>query len=1062
MSLKGLFGKDKKTTNISSLVSFESALDDVESIGYIEQFIKDRKRYKTHTDYLTASNFCAYGSLEEYYRSGVDRVINTYPYDGSLKEKIQWFNDSSGFDLHLFENEYPRTNGYIQLGSGNWGDVSSTSGSYGNPQTKEYIFIKGGPNVGNVYSTASHQTSNLEINGRSGNTVEFWLKKGSYETSKTSREVVFDNIASGSYESATNAQYGRLTIELDNTDDTKSPFLLTYRSGSDGFAQQRVGTTHLYASASDDSWHHYAFSFKNVDSKIRVNTFVDGVLNDTKMLGTAIGARNNTMVASIGSLVAAYDAAASSADAPGEGHGKLSGYLDEFRYWKKERTAKDISRFWFTQVGAGSNTDTANSSLGFYYKFNEGETGKTNIDKRILDYSGRVSNGVWVGYPGSGRYNNSAMVEASASLSEFKDPILYIEHPTVSSFRQDALERGYAYDLENASSMYYSYPNWIVDEDGDGSEDLKKITQVVASYFDSLFLQIRDLGELRHLKYHDFNNKPYPFNNIKLESLGLVTPELFMDASNLNILANRDEDKHFKQDTADVKNFIYNNIYNNLESIFKSKGTEKSFRNLFRCFGIDNELIKINLYSTDSTYPIESSYGPSSVKTKYVNFADSINKRASVFQSLDGLEGEYRLSDARGFLKGTNNAVTDDDAIEIGMTTEAQVFLPRLYPLNHPFHFPTEVSSSVFGCHRVVDENDDENLNWQSTATDDYSFQVYVAKEKLGSRTGRFVLKTRSGFFDAVESPNIVDLYDSNRWNLAVRLANSSGAPISGSSYEMQFYGVSTVSDAVEQSFYVKGTISEANAKNFMKYSKRFYVGSENENFTGDPHYNSDVKVSNFRVWMDTLTNEEIDAHAIDPRSYGLSSPSAHVNPLQELGDAPTKRIDLLAINWDFSNLTGSNSNGDMWITDVSSGSLEDEGSYGKLAPITRRMHPGKGINFAPATTSSVDVEYDQAARLQTFENVRATDMVKILSNDDITFTRETKPTDFFFSFEKSMYAAISDEMLNFFGGINDFSNLIGAPVERYRPNYKAMSKLRQTFFSRVENTPDVEVRRVL
>lgn len=1058
MSLKGLFSKDKKTTSIASLLSFNGALDDVESIGYIDQFIKDRKRYKTHTDYFTASNFCAYGSLEEYYRSGVDRIINTYPYDGSLKEKLQWFNDSSGFDLHLFESEYPRTNGYIQLGSGNWGEVSSTSGSYGNPETKEYIFIKGGPNVGNVHATASHQTSNLEINGRTGNTVEFWLKKGSYETTKTAREVVFDNIASGSYESSTNAQYGRLTIELDNSDISKSPFRLTYRSGSDGFAQERVGATHLYASASDNSWHHYAFSFKNVDSKVRVNTFVDGVLNDSRLFGTAIGARNNTMVASIGALVAAYDKNAASSDAPGEGHGKLSGYLDEFRYWKKERTAKDVGRFWFTQVGAGSNTDVANSSLGFYYKFNEGETGKAKIDKRVLDYSGRISNGSWVGYPGSGgRYSNSAMVEASASLAEFKDPIVYLDHPAVSSFRQDALERGYAYDLENASNMYYSYPDWIVDEDGQGSEDLKKITQVVASYFDSLFLQIKDLGELRHVKYHDFDNKPYPFNNIKLESLGLITPELFMDASNLNILANRDEDQEFKQSVSDVKNFIYNNIYNNLESIFKSKGTTKSFRNLFRCFGVDNELIKINLYSTDSTYPIETSYEPSSVKTKYVNFADSVNKRASVFQSIDGLDGQYRIADARGFLKGTNGQFSDADAIEVGMTTEAQIFLPKLYSLNHPFHFPTEISSSVFGCHRVVDENDHENINWQSTTTDDHSFQVYVAKEKQGSRTGRFVLKTRSGHFPAMQSPVIVDLYNSNRWNVAVRLANSSKAPVSGSTYEMQFYGVNTVSDTVNDSFYVRESISEANAKNFMKHSKRFYVGAENENFTGDSHYNSDIKVSNFRVWMDTLSNDEIDAHAIDPKSYGLSSPSSLSHPLQSLGDSQTKRIDLLAINWDFNNLTGSNSNGEMWITDVSSGSLEDDQTFGSYAPITRRLHSAKGINFAPSTTSSVDVEYDQAARLQTFENVGATDMVKILSNDDITFTRDTQPTDYFFSFEKSMYAAITDEMLNFFGGISDFSNLIGAPVERYRPHYKAMSKLRQTFFSRVQNTPDIE-----
>jgi hypothetical protein len=212
---------------------------------------------------------------------------------------------------------------------------------------------------------------------------------------------------------------------------------------------------------------------------------------------------------------------------------------------------------------------------------------------------------LWVGYNGTGRFNNSAMVESSASISEFKDPIIYLDHPKVKSFRDESLEEGYAYDLENNSSLYYSFPNWIVDEDGQGTQDLKNISQIISSYFDTLHLQIKEIGTLRHLKYEDYKNKPYPFNNIKLESMGFMTPELFMDASMLNILANRDEDKEFEQSVADVKNFIYNNILNNLESIFKSKGTEKSFRNLFRCFGVDSELIKINLYSTDSTYPEE-------------------------------------------------------------------------------------------------------------------------------------------------------------------------------------------------------------------------------------------------------------------------------------------------------------------------------------------------------------------------------------------------------------------------------------------------------------------------
>ena len=45
----------------------------------------------------------------------------------------------------------------------------------------------------------------------------------------------------------------------------------------------------------------------------------------------------------------------------------------------------------------------------------------------------------------------------------------------------------------------------------------------------------------------------------------------------------------FRQNIDEIKNRIYINIYNNLEGILKSKGTERSIRNFIRCFGIDDE-----------------------------------------------------------------------------------------------------------------------------------------------------------------------------------------------------------------------------------------------------------------------------------------------------------------------------------------------------------------------------------------------------------------------------------------------------------------------------------------
>ena len=77
MSLKSLFGskvsKDTKQ-DVVSLANFSQYLDDVESVSYIEEIIKDKRRFKSHTDYSTGSNFAVFGSLAEYYESGINRI----------------------------------------------------------------------------------------------------------------------------------------------------------------------------------------------------------------------------------------------------------------------------------------------------------------------------------------------------------------------------------------------------------------------------------------------------------------------------------------------------------------------------------------------------------------------------------------------------------------------------------------------------------------------------------------------------------------------------------------------------------------------------------------------------------------------------------------------------------------------------------------------------------------------------------------------------------------------------------------------------------------------------
>ena len=87
--------------------------------------------------------------------------------------------------------------------------------------------------------------------------------------------------------------------------------------------------------------------------------------------------------------------------------------VDEFRFWKTKRNSLQINRYMIEQVGGGTNTDDANVTLGAYYKFNEGITQTTSIDQTILDYSGRISNGTFVGYNTTVRNVGSAFVSSS-------------------------------------------------------------------------------------------------------------------------------------------------------------------------------------------------------------------------------------------------------------------------------------------------------------------------------------------------------------------------------------------------------------------------------------------------------------------------------------------------------------------------------------------------------------------------------------------------------------------------------------------------------------------------
>ena len=619
MSVKKLFDSQKsqavlKSTNLEEEIV--KNVPELESADNIREQNKRIDRFIPRVNFDDPNSFVTYGSAQSYYEDAISRICREFPYDGSEEEITKFHNESGYLDLHIFDNRFPRTNGYVHLGTANaagTGYIIQNSG-WGSFDTKEYIKIVGGPHTAsggmssgslhtsftgaNYYDTDIYNTdgtlplgrkgtreSTLKFDLSKGVTLEFWLRKESFESNaavllQNSKEVVFDLWNGFPTASSLGAyvgdqkDYGRFMLYLTgagNHEEGADPVRLHLASGSSVADLSLLSSAYTTASIADNKWHHYAFTLESGSSGITTISYVDGQLDKTSTTSINFREVTGSLKAYLGSLQTApsgnqYSSKISDFEAGGQA--RLSASVDEFRYWKAKRDEKDIQNNWWTQVRGGTNKEISNAELGVYYKFNEGITGTSSVDSIVLDYSGRISNGTWNEYPGSSaRELGSAIVSSSAVVSgtvEYKDPIIYDFHPDVKKLRGELSTTGSVYDYENQASIKDSIPSWIVEEDETtGAENVKKLTQIIGSYFDSLNAQIEALPHLSDNSYLSSSHKPASFTRNLLSSHGLAVPEIFVDADLLERFANRRNDRSYDLDINEVKNLIYQNIYNN-------------------------------------------------------------------------------------------------------------------------------------------------------------------------------------------------------------------------------------------------------------------------------------------------------------------------------------------------------------------------------------------------------------------------------------------------------------------------------------------------------------------
>ena len=1011
-----------------------------ESEALVSKFRDVTNKYRADIVAKDPSTFAFYGSAKSYYEDSFYNIINYYPYDGTKKEVLEWYENVSPLDVALLQNHWPSFVGHLNLNEDEF--VSF----YAGPQEIDEI---------TRYGQQAWGETGLRLDPEKGNTVEFWLKKDGWSASQ---EVVFDIGSYPGKASASNVSQFKLYL----SNSSGSPLYIDYTLGALGVSDQNIGSSNITTSSIGDSaWHHYALKVYQENTTLYMKLYIDGEHDSTTTASVAAMTAKDTYMG--GAIGAAHGASS----------GSLSGSVDEFRFWKGQRTSKQISRFFDQKLFASETTEeTYTSRLGLYYRFNKPAIGVISKDQIVLDYSGNDITGLINNYNTSVRVAESGITNSSVSLNtELKDPSLDAQDNNVIIKKQELLKIGESYDINNPSYIRNFVPEWVFDNSGQGlsneNSQVSILFQLMASEFDQIRINLDAIMKEKTPRFErvsqdvldhedttsletsssysdnyflgcDDNGSVYlpswgnhsGFPIEKIENIGInVIQKPLINAEMDEELDRVINHISITKPIEEVRRAILENVYSSAKHILKRKGTERGFDSILSSYGIDRDLVSYNVYGRNTETFIDDN------KTDFVSDEKNSvyfgqNTNSTIFLSGTG-------ANERTYLEG--------DSVETEYTFEGTFIFPERRGAEHVI-----TNSSIFGLAEVAASNNDLTFSSPNNA----DFQVKVVKDGIGSDDAKFTLTSVGGIISDLETDLFKDVYKNSRWNIALRVikdADNKFVSASAPSYKVELVGHNYILDSLQNSFTLTSSLSTSEYEDFRSANKTIYLGAQRTNITGSVVTSTDIKVINFNAWNDDLTDLELQNRAKSPSITGRRKSHAYRDNYDASNDSMDEN-KILSLQFDA--VSDLNSNNDIVVADATSGSADQVIKYGALVG---NKYPAKSTTFSSGLTNVVQREFLPVIRNIPLGNVHGEQGVEVKDAEINKFDLSSRPQGKLFSFEKSMYHAISREMVNFLGGMTSFNNLIGEPVYKYRKNYKMLDHLRQKFYETVENENQFE-----
>lgn len=189
----------------------------------------------------------------------------------------------------------------------------------------------------------------------------------------------------------------------------------------------------------------------------------------------------------------------------------------------------------------------------------------------------------------------------TGSYSNIQRNLYYqLQNQTDLDFVSDYLLEAQSYDAGNHFNLTKLIPQFLILLDE--SEILQKFLHTLGQSLDVDYNSISQLQKQFHVNYSDKNkySKGIEIYLAKLLGFNLINSQF---ERTLSQYLQRDNSQ---RSFSEINEQIWNRILNNLMYLFKTKGTKESINALLNCYGIYNDLIRIQEYG-ETTKPITGS-----------------------------------------------------------------------------------------------------------------------------------------------------------------------------------------------------------------------------------------------------------------------------------------------------------------------------------------------------------------------------------------------------------------------------------------------------------------------